>query len=86
MTENDGMRCAFCNNEADRRPGAPLCVQCWDRIGEQVRSGASPAIVRSCGEIFMLNALLTGGRESEMALFNGLVSRLVGPPTGSRLN
>jgi hypothetical protein len=82
MTENDGMQCAFCDNEASDREGAPLCIQCWNRIHDQVRAGEVPAIVHSTGDpnIFMLNALLTGGRESEIALFNGLVSRLAGPP------
>jgi hypothetical protein len=32
------MRCAFCDNEADDREGAPLCSACWDRIEERVRT------------------------------------------------
>ncbi len=83
---NEPMRCVFCDNEASDREGAPLCSTCWARIDSQVRAGKAPAIVRSYPNIFMLNALLTGGRASEMALFNGLVSRLVGPPAGARLN
>lgn len=31
-------RCCFCGNVADDRPGAPLCVTCWERMERQARA------------------------------------------------
>jgi hypothetical protein len=83
------------SNEADDRPGAPLCIECWLRIDEQVRTEKTePVVVEPWGHaggVQLLveehnRAILSGGRESAIALFGGLVDRLVTPSPGTRQN
>jgi hypothetical protein len=81
MTKNHQLRCAFCTNPADDRPGAPLCVQCWDRI-----AGEAPVIVRPHGDPLLWGFMRSLTFTDERRSFGGLVSRLVGPPAGTRLN
>jgi hypothetical protein len=84
------MLCVFCDNDADDRPGAPLCIECWDRIDEQVRTRKpEPLVVDVFGApdtATMMRTVLAGGRAGAIASFNGLVGRLVGPPPGTKLN
>ena len=87
---NEPMRCVFCDNEASDREGAPLCSTCWARIDEQVRAGKAPATVQHYGNPLMYGLMRSvtfmDERESALASFGGLVSRLVGPPVGTRSN
>jgi hypothetical protein len=59
------MLCRFCDEIADDRPGAPLCVGCWDRIEREVAEKRSePLRVTSWGEpdlVEVLHGLLASG-------------------------
>ncbi len=83
-------KCAFCDNEASEREGAPLCCGCWAQIDEQVRAGKAPATVQHYGDPLMYGLMrsvaFTNERESAIASFGGLVSRLAAPPAAAKLN
>jgi MoaA/NifB/PqqE/SkfB family radical SAM enzyme len=87
---NEPMRCVFCGNEASDREGVPLCCGCWAQIDEQVRAGKAPATVQAYGNPLMYglmrSVIFANELESAIASFGSLLSRLVGPPPGTRLN
>jgi hypothetical protein len=86
--KNNQPRCVFCGNEVSDREGAPLCSDCWNRIDAQVRAGAAPVTVQYYSNPLMYGLRMTfmNERESAIASFGGLLSRLVGPPVGARPN
>jgi hypothetical protein len=90
------MLCCFCDEIADDRPGAPLCVGCWDRIERQVaeKKESEPLRVASWGEpdlvellhgVFASGGLVTGTRSAAMAQFSSL-GNLCGPSPADTIN
>ena len=89
------MLCCFCDEIADDRPGAPLCVGCWDRIEREVAEKRSePLRVTSWGEpdlvellhgLFASGGLVSGTRSAAVTEFSSLAG-LGGPSPADTIN